>query len=65
MISENCFDFNVLKSKSLQAVIAIVTQDKVTEIFCIADDICEVLFYTRTVIYFEMLAEFDRFLIST
>ena len=42
MISENCFDFNVLKSKSLQAVIAIVTQDKVTEIFCIADDICEV-----------------------
>ena len=42
MISENCCDFKVLKFKSLQAVIAIAIEDKITEIFCIADDIYKV-----------------------
>ena len=42
MISENCRNFKVLKIKSLQTTIAIITEDKVTEIFCIADDFCKV-----------------------
>ena len=42
MISENYCNFNVLKIKSLQTIIAIITEDKVTEIFCIADDFCKV-----------------------
>ncbi|MCI7313866.1 MAG: IS982 family transposase, partial [Prevotella sp.] len=42
MISENCCNFKVLKIKSLQTIIAMITEDKVTEIFCIADDFCKV-----------------------
>ena len=42
VISENCCNFNVLKIKSLQTIIAMITKDKVTEIFCIADDFCKV-----------------------
>lgn len=42
VISENCCNFNVLKIKGLQTIIAIITEDKVTEIFCIADDFCKV-----------------------
>ena len=42
VISENCCNFNVLKIKSLQTIIAMITEDKVTEIFCIADDFCKV-----------------------
>lgn len=41
-ISENCCNFKVLKIKSLQTIIVIITEDKVTEIFCIADDFCKV-----------------------
>ena len=33
VISENCCNINVLKIKSLQTIIAIITEDKVTEIF--------------------------------
>ena len=39
VISENCCNFKVLKIKSLQTIIAMITEDKVTEIFCIADDL--------------------------
>ena len=42
MISENCCNFKVFKIKSLQTIITIITEDKVTEIFCIADDFCKV-----------------------
>ena len=42
VISENYCNFKVLKIKSLQTIIAIITEDKVTEIFCIADDFCKV-----------------------
>lgn len=42
VISENYCNFKVLKIKSLQKIIAIITEDKVTEIFCIADDFCKV-----------------------
>ena len=42
VISENCCDFKVLKFKSLQAVIAIAMEDKITEIFGISDDIYKV-----------------------
>ena len=42
VISENYCNFNVLKIKSLQTIISMITEDKVTEIFCIADDFCKV-----------------------
>lgn len=42
MISENYYNLKVFKIKSLQTTIAIITEDKVTEIFCIADDFCKV-----------------------
>lgn len=42
VISENCCTFKVLKIKSLQTIIAMITEDKVTEIFCIVDDFCKV-----------------------
>ena len=42
VISENYCNFKVPKIKSLQKIIAMITEDKVTEIFCIADDFCKV-----------------------
>ena len=41
VISENCCNFIVLKYKGLQTIIAMITEDKVTELFCIADDFCK------------------------
>ena len=41
VISENCCNFIVLKYKELQTTIAMITEDKVTELFCIADDFCK------------------------
>lgn len=41
VISENCCNFIVLKYKELQTIIAIITEDKVTELFCMADDFCK------------------------
>ena len=38
MISENCCNFNVLKINTLQTIVAIITEDKIIEIFCVADD---------------------------
>ena len=40
-ISENYCTFVVLKYKELQTIIAMITEDKVTELFCIADDFCK------------------------
>lgn len=40
VISENCCNFIVLKYKELQTIIAMITEDKVTELFCMADDFC-------------------------
>ena len=31
----------MLKYKELQTIIAMITEDKVTELFCIADDFCK------------------------
>ena len=42
VISKNCCNFKVLKIKNLQTIIAMMTEDKVTEIFCITDDFCKV-----------------------
>lgn len=42
VISENCCNLRVLNIKSLQTIIAMITEDKVTEIFCITDDFCKV-----------------------
>ena len=41
MISENCCNFIVLNYKELQTIIAMLTADKVTELFCMADDFCK------------------------
>lgn len=41
VISENCCTFIVLKYKELQTIIAMITGDKVTKLFCIADDFCK------------------------
>ena len=41
VISENCCNFIVLNYKVLQTIIAMLTEDKVTELFCIADDFCK------------------------
>ena len=45
MISENCCNFIVFKYKGLQTIIAMITEDKITELFCMADDFCK-FFYT-------------------
>ena len=41
MISEICYKFKELINKQLQTKIAMITEDKVTEIFCMADDFCK------------------------
>ena len=41
VISEKSCTFIVLKDKGLQTRFAMITEDKVTEIFCIADDFCK------------------------
>ena len=41
VISENCCIFIVLNYKALQPIIAMITDDKVTELFCMADDFCK------------------------
>lgn len=41
VISENCCNFIVLNYKVLPTIIAMLTEDKVTELFCIADDFCK------------------------
>ena len=41
MISEVCCKFKELINKQLQTKIAMTTEDKVTEIFCMADDFCK------------------------
>ena len=41
VISENCCNFIVFNYKVLQTIIAMITDDKVTELFCMADDFCK------------------------
>ena len=41
MISEICCNYKELIYKQLQTKIAMITEDKVTEIFCMADDFCK------------------------
>ena len=40
VISENCCNFIVLNYKVLQTIIAMITESKVIELFCMADDFC-------------------------
>ena len=40
VISENRCNFKVLIYKQLQTKIAMITENKVTEMFCVADDFC-------------------------
>lgn len=40
VISENCCKFIVLNYKDLQTIIAMITESKVIELFCMADDFC-------------------------
>lgn len=41
MISENCYIFIVLNYKDLQTIIAMITESKVIELFCMADEFCK------------------------
>ena len=41
MISEICYNFKELIYKQLKTKIAMITEDKVAEIFCVADDFCK------------------------
>ena len=41
VISENYCNFIVFNYKVLQTIIAMITEDKVTELFCMADDFCK------------------------
>lgn len=41
VISKNYCISLVLKNKELQTIIAILTEDKVIELFCMADDFCK------------------------
>ena len=50
VISEICYNFKELKYKQLQTKIAMITEDKVTEIFCMADNFCK-FFDTMTAKY--------------
>ena len=50
VISEICCNFKELIYKQLQTKIAMITEDKVTEIFCMADDFCK-FFDTMTAKY--------------
>ena len=53
VISENRYNFIVLKYKELQTIIAMITEDKVTELFCMADDFCKFLDAQMREIYTE------------
>ena len=50
VISKICCNFKVLIYKQLQTKIAMITEDKVTEIFCMADNFCK-FFDTMTAKY--------------
>lgn len=41
VISENCYIFIVLNYKDLQTTIAMITESKVIELFCMADEFCK------------------------
>ena len=50
VISEICCNFKELIYKQSQTKIVMITEDKVTEIFCMADDFCK-FFDTMTAKY--------------
>ena len=41
VISGNCCNFIMLNHKELLAIIAMITENKVIELFCMADDLCK------------------------
>ncbi len=43
MISENCFVFIVLNCKKIQTIIAMITESKVIELFCMAADLASLI----------------------
>ena len=53
VISENCCNFIVLNYKELQTIIAMITEDKETELLCMADDFCKFLDAQMREIYTE------------
>ena len=40
-VSENCCNYIVFNYKELQTIITMLTADKITELFCMADDFCK------------------------
>ena len=41
VISKKCCNFIVFNYKEIQTTIAMITEDKITELFCMADDFCQ------------------------
>ena len=41
MIRIDCYNFIVINYKDLQTIIAMLTADKISELFCMADDFCK------------------------
>lgn len=50
MIGENCCIFIVSNYKVLRIIIAIITESKYTELFCMADEFCK-FFYVMVTKY--------------
>ena len=58
VISENCRNLIVLNYKELQTIIAMITESKVIELFCIADDLATLIFnFTIFLMYVKMYAK--------
>ncbi len=57
VINENCCIFIVLKDKGLQTKTAMITDDNVTEIFCMADDLATPIFNSAS-FFDDMMAKY-------
>ena len=58
VVIEICCNFIVLNYKVLQTIIAMLTADKVTELFCMADGFCK--FFDRMTTKYPLKSENKR-----
>ncbi|MBB3701987.1 hypothetical protein FHS60_000440 [Alloprevotella rava] len=63
VISETCCNFKVLIYIELQTKIAMITEDKITEIFCMADDFCKFFDAMITPIRFKVTSFFTQLIV--
>ncbi len=50
MIGERCCNFIVNNYKELQTKVAMITEDKITDLFCLADDFYQFFFHRNSCI---------------